>query len=67
MKHTLPANKNSSVRSIAIGGITKENCNSAVLKHFDGIAVLGSIWLDKSPLQEFKLIQQTWNTTGRHY
>ena len=54
---------NNSVKRIAIGGISKEKLNSKILKAFDGVAVLGAIWLSDEPLNEFKLLQQKWITT----
>jgi len=56
---------NNSVKQIAIGGISKENLDCEIVKTFDGVAVLGAIWLCEQPLNEFKLLQQKWITTGR--
>ena len=67
MKYTGIIEQNNDIKRIAIGGISKDNLDSKILRAFDGIAILGAIWLSEEPLQEFKLLQQTWNTTGRHY
>ncbi|MFP9097952.1 thiamine phosphate synthase [Flavobacterium sp. RHBU_24] len=66
MKH-IESGGNSTVKRIAIGGISKENLDSKILKAFDGVAVLGSIWLSGEPLKEFKLLQQKWTTAGRQF
>lgn len=59
--------KTNGISRIAIGGITKENCNHTLLNAFDGIAVLGAVWHSQNPLNEFKRIQQAWSTAGRYY
>jgi len=67
MEYTGAVEQNNDIKRIAIGGISKDTLNNEILRAFDGIAILGAIWLSEEPLQEFKLLQQTWNTTGRHY
>ena len=57
--------KKNGIDRIAIGGITAENCNDSLLNHFDDIAVLGALWLSEEPLHKFKLLRDTWSTTGQ--
>jgi len=64
MKH-IEFGSNNIIGRIAIGGVSKENLNSKILEAFDGIAVLGAVWQSQNPANEFKRIQQAWNTTGR--
>lgn len=65
MVHTGEICANNGISPIAIGGITKENCVSTLLKPFENIAVLGTIWMSDSPLDEFKELQRIWNMRDR--
>lgn len=38
---------------IALGGIDKNNCTTALQMGFDGVAVLGAIWKNYNPLNAF--------------
>jgi len=46
---------------IAIGGITKSNLNEPVSWGFDGVAVLGSVWENENPINEFIQIKKACN------
>lgn len=45
--------KNPNVQMIALGGIDENNCQTAKIAGADGIALMGSIWYSKNPLQTF--------------
>jgi thiamine-phosphate pyrophosphorylase len=47
----------SSIRLIALGGIHEGNCLEALNYGFDGVALLGAIWQDDTPVAAFKRIQ----------
>lgn len=50
-----------STKAIAIGGVKASNVH--LLKgHFDGVAMLGTIWCSDSPLRNFLQIKKIWNT-----
>ncbi len=57
--------KRSLVKLVAIGGITTANCQTTRHYGYDGIAALGAIWQSENPVQNFKNIQQAWNTAGQ--
>ena len=65
MVHTVKVYTNKGISRVAIGGITKENCISSLLKPFEDIAVLGTIWMSDTPLDEFKELQRIWNMRDR--
>lgn len=44
---------NTFTKLIALGGIDETNCNKAYDMGFDGIALLGSVWNNESPLKNF--------------
>jgi len=44
---------------IALGGITPENCARCAELGFDGVAVLGALWLAVEPLRVFNALQQS--------
>jgi thiamine-phosphate pyrophosphorylase len=46
------------IKLIAIGGITKDNLQQAFKRGFNGVAVLGSVWGSKDPVQEFVQIKE---------
>ena len=56
---TLPKTKN---KWIAIGGIDRTNCTRAFEMGFDGVAVLGAIWLNNEPITEFKKIKAAFSS-----
>ncbi|RXK80764.1 thiamine phosphate synthase [Filimonas effusa] len=45
---------------IAIGGIDKHNCTKPLQMGFKGVAVLGAIWEDNSPLEAFRDLKDQW-------
>ncbi|WP_035645358.1 thiamine phosphate synthase [Flavobacterium sp. ASV13] len=49
---------NHKTKVVALGGITSENIQETLEKGFDDVALLGSIWNNKNPLNQFKLCQQ---------
>lgn len=53
------ADKNSSIKLIALGGIDETNCNTAYDMGFDGIALLGTIWNSEDQITAFKKIKNT--------
>jgi thiamine-phosphate pyrophosphorylase len=59
-KNYLSTNKKSNIKLIAIGGITKSNFHESLSWGFDGVAVSGSIWESKSPVEEFVQINEKW-------
>lgn len=50
---------------IAIGGIHENNCRQAMEMGFEGVAVLGAIWQSKTPVQQFKKIQDACNSIAQ--
>lgn len=52
-----------STRAIAIGGIEASNVH-LLRGHFDGVALLGTIWCSHTPLRNFLQIKKIWNTQG---
>lgn len=49
---------NFSTKLVALGGISAENIAETIQKGFDEVALLGSIWNNTNPLENFKLCQQ---------
>ena len=49
---------NFSTKLIALGGISPENSKKTLEKGFEDVALLGSIWNTKNPIENFKLCQQ---------
>ena len=47
---------------IALGGVTPANAASCAELGFDGVAVLGAIWLAEQPLKVFEQLQQSITT-----
>lgn len=52
---------------IALGGLHADNLPAPLTAGFDGVAVLGSIWKDKSVVDNFKQLQNIWTTADRQY
>ncbi|MGB3063526.1 thiamine phosphate synthase [Sphingobacterium thalpophilum] len=50
---------NFNVNLIALGGITATNCLLALQAGVDGIALLGSLWCQPDPIQNFILCKET--------
>jgi thiamine-phosphate pyrophosphorylase len=55
-----PARTLRAPKVIAIGGIEPHRCNAVYALGFDGIAVLGSIWQQGDPVENFKQVQEAW-------
>lgn len=51
------ANIKRDIKLIALGGINRFNCLKALEYGFDGIALLGAIWQDDSPVKAFRDIR----------
>lgn len=49
---------NFNTKLVALGGISAENIVETIQKGFDEVALLGSIWNNTNPLENFKLCQQ---------
>ena len=49
---------NFSTKLIALGGVSPENSKETLEKGFEDVALLGSIWNTKNPIENFKLCQQ---------
>ena len=49
---------NFSTKLIALGGITSENIQKTMRFGFDDVALLGTIWNNNNPIENFKLCQQ---------
>ena len=45
---------NRNVKLIALGGINEVNCNKLLTENIDGIALLGAVWQDSSPVEVFR-------------
>lgn len=60
LEGTIPGIR-TSTRAIAIGGIEAANVHR-LRGHFDGVALLGTIWCSHSPLRNFLQIRKIWNT-----
>lgn len=52
--------QNSKKPIIALGGVDAENMKVACKLGFQGVAVLGSIWHSKNPVEAFKTIESTY-------
>lgn len=48
---------------VAIGGIDENNVSMPLQKGFDGVAVLGAIWLSADPVKSFKQIKKACSPT----
>ena len=59
--------KNPNVKVIALGGITVDNYKNAIEMGFDGVGVLGSIWMAEDKVKSFKEITQVFRTGGFDY
>lgn len=55
-----PARSPHGTRVMAIGGIEAHRCGEVAVQGFDGIAVLGSIWQQGDPVENFKRVQEAW-------
>lgn len=55
--------KNSSVKVIALGGITADNYKDAIAMGFDGVGVLGSIWNSGNQVEALKKIAQIFRVS----
>ena len=62
-----PARMPHATKVIAIGGITFHHCQAVYDLVFDGIAVLGSIWQQGDPVENFKQVQEAWYIHDRSY
>ncbi|WP_018614535.1 thiamine phosphate synthase [Segetibacter koreensis] len=60
-----PVEKNH-LKVIALGGINAGNIGEAIKMRFDGVAVLGTIWLKTNEsIQQFKAVKKAWKQTGK--
>jgi thiamine-phosphate pyrophosphorylase len=57
--HDLKKIKTDATKLIALGGISFTNYQKALFMGFDGVAVLGSIWESKDPVNEFIKLQES--------
>jgi thiamine-phosphate pyrophosphorylase len=55
-----PVRASQATKVIAIGGIAPHRCQAVYDLGFDGIAVLGSIWQQGDPVENFKQVQEAW-------
>ncbi|ESU23138.1 thiamine monophosphate synthase [Flavobacterium enshiense DK69] len=49
---------NFNTKLVALGGISSENIQKTLGNGFDDVALLGSIWLNTNPIENFKKCQQ---------
>lgn len=49
---------NFKTKLVALGGISSENIQKTLEHGFDDVALLGSIWLNNNPIENFKKCQQ---------
>lgn len=49
---------NFSTQLVALGGISSENISKTIEAGFDNVALLGTIWNNTNPIENFKLCQQ---------
>jgi thiamine-phosphate pyrophosphorylase len=56
---TIKKRTNFNTKIIALGGMYDENIQEALENGFDDVALLGTIWNSKNPLENFKKCQQT--------
>ncbi|MET3027114.1 thiamine phosphate synthase [Flavobacterium sp. UW10123] len=54
----LKSKTNNKTKAIALGGINAENIQKTLENGFDDVALLGSIWNNENPLEQFKLCQK---------
>lgn len=54
----LKSRTNYKIKVIALGGIDSQNIQKTLKNGFDDVALLGSIWKNEKPLNEFKLCQK---------
>lgn len=55
---TLKQRTNFKTKLIALGGLSSENIQKTLANGFDEIALLGTVWNSKNPLENFKKCQQ---------
>lgn len=60
-----PARTPQATKVMAIGGIEPHRCQAVYDADFDGIAVLGSIWQQGDPVENFKQVQGAWDIHDR--
>jgi thiamine-phosphate pyrophosphorylase len=58
-KKELMRRKNNKTALVAVGGITSERIKTALEYGFDDVALLGTIWNSKNPMENFKLCHKT--------
>jgi thiamine-phosphate pyrophosphorylase len=58
-KKELEQRKNNKTALVALGGITSERIKTALEYGFDDVALLGTIWNSKNPIENFKLCHKT--------
>ena len=54
----LKSRTNFKTKLIALGGISSDKIKITLKKGFDDVALLGTIWKSKNPIENFKLCQQ---------
>jgi thiamine-phosphate pyrophosphorylase len=57
-KKELQQRKNNKTALVALGGITPDNIKTALEYGFDDVALLGNIWNNNNPIENFKLCQK---------
>ncbi|CAM3568854.1 thiamine monophosphate synthase [Flavobacterium saliperosum S13] len=55
---TLEQRTNFATKLVALGGLSSENIQETLENGFDEIALLGTVWNSKNPLENFKKCQQ---------
>lgn len=55
---TIKDRTNFNMKLVALGGISENNIKTALDAGFDNVALLGSIWLNDNPIQNFKKCQK---------
>jgi thiamine-phosphate pyrophosphorylase len=55
---TIKSRTNFSTQLVALGGISPENISKTMEAGFDNVALLGTIWNNTNPIENFKLCQQ---------
>ncbi|WP_367755462.1 thiamine phosphate synthase [Flavobacterium sp. WC2430] len=55
---TVKQRTNFKTKLVALGGISSENITETYKFGFDSVALLGTIWNSKNPIENFKLCQQ---------
>lgn len=61
------AQRTTTVKRIALGGIDATSCSDLAASGFDGIGVLGAIWRNPDPVICFKIIHEAWHTAALSY